>query len=236
MGESTESTESTKSTKITQEELSGSKVVAFIGVLVLFGESIKSFQAGATLWNILFGILAIILAIVIFISLAFIDLSPVKVPYLWWLILIIGIVLIGLAFPTTVPSPKPYLGGVLVSIAGIVEFLIQQQKREVVVSKFVAFAGSAFAIYESIMIFALVADGQAISGVGGFNILNGIIGIIAAVILIILVIGKIDIKIPYNWWTVLTLAFIVFAWVSPHYAGIAGTVLMVAFILIIIGF
>ncbi len=234
MGESTGSTQVEKTN--TQDELSGSKVVAFIGVLILFAGSINAFQAGSNIFDILFGILAIILAIVVFISLGFIDLGPVKIPYLWYLILIIGIVLIGLAFPTTVPSPKPYLGGILIATAGIVEFLIQQQKREVVVSKFVAFAGAAFAIYESIMIFALVADGLAISGVGGFNVLNGIIGIIAAAILILLVYGKIDIKIPYNWWTVLILAFIIFNWVSPAYGGIAGTVTMVAFILIIIGF
>ncbi|KKM86399.1 hypothetical protein LCGC14_1279450 [marine sediment metagenome] len=233
MGESRESTESTKSSKITKEELSGSKVVAFIGVLILVAGAINSFLAAGstTAMNIIFGILALFLALVIFISLEFIDLGPVKVPYLWYLTLIIGVVLIILAFFTTAPSttpvtPKPYLGGVLVSISGIVEYLIQQQKREVVVSKFVAFAGAAFTIYQSILLFFVAPTA----------VIFGIIGIIIAVILVILVMGKIDIKIPYNWWTVLIIAFIVFTWIDPVYAGIAGTVLMVAFILIIIGF
>ncbi len=232
MGETETSSASSASTAST-EELSGSKVAAFIGVLILCGESMTNFVIYSTaglggIFNLIYGLVSIILALVIFIMVAFIDLSPVKIPYLWWILAILGILLIVLAFFTTFQAPKPYLGGVVVALAGVAELVINVQKRDLVASKFIAFSGAAFAIYESIMIFLLYT--------AVITIVGAVFGIIFGVILIILVLDKIDIKIPYNWWVVLTIGFVIFTYVSPFYSGIGGTVIMIAFILIIIGF
>jgi hypothetical protein len=231
MGEAS-STEKISAEKISAEKISAPKIVAFIAVLVLCQESITILLAATPgAFDLLFGILALVLAIVIFISLEFIDLSPVKIPYRWWLTLIFGVIFVALAWLTTAPATgtwKPYLGGVLLLIAAVMEILAE--KKNIVHSKFVAIVGAGFAIYECINIFILYAFATTAT------IINPIIGLIAAAILIIIVLGKIDIKIPYTWWVVLTIGFIVFTWVSPLYAGIGGTVIMISFILLIIGF
>jgi len=216
--------------KITSDKITAPQIVAFIAVLILCSESVTALLASTDGLTILFGIIAIILAIVIFISLEFIDLSPVKIPNYWWLTLVFGVILVVLAFFSTAgfATWKPYLGGVLLIIAGLME--IFAEKKDILPSKLVALIGAGFAIYECIMIFAIFAFSTPAT------IINPIIGIIVAVILIILVLDKIDIKIPYNWWVLLTIAFVIFTWVSPLYAGIAGTVIMIAFILLILGY
>lgn len=214
-----------------EEEITGPKIVAFIAVLVLCGESISAFFAYTNnIWDIMFGIVSIILAIVIFISLEFIDLSPVKIPFKWWLTLIFGIILVALAFLTSssfIGTWKPYLGGVILITGSLMEIL--GEKKNIVHSKFVAIVGAGFTIYECINIFILYAF------VGVANIINPLVGILVAVILLIIALDLVDIKIPFNWWVVLTIGFIVFTWVSPLYGGIAGTVIMISFILIILG-
>ena len=228
MGEETSISTST-STSTSSQEISAPKIVAFIGILVLCQESVLALLNGVGL-DILFGILGIIIAIVIFLSLKFIDLGPVKLPYYWWLTLIFGILFIGLAWTTnpgvagTFGGAKPYLGGVLLCIAGLTEILAE--KKNILHSKLTAIVGAGFGIYEAINMFILYT---------GIVLLNAVIGIIAAVILIIIVLDLIDIKIPYEWWVVLTLGFIIFTWVSPFFAGIGGIVIMISFILLILG-
>ncbi|MHA2129532.1 MAG: hypothetical protein ACW99L_06120, partial [Promethearchaeota archaeon] len=224
MGEDSSTEEDVSKIK---DDISAINLIAFIAVLILCQESVASFLvANIDVFNILFGIVALILAIVIFISLAFIDLSPVKIPYKWWLMLIFGIILVALAFftsgVTTFSGWKPYLGGVLVLAAALVEIL--SDKKNIVASKFMAIVGAGFALYECINIFILY------QGVTAATIINPIFGIIFAIILIIIVLDLIDIKIPYTWWVVLTIAFVIFIYVSPLYAGIAGVVLMISFI------
>ncbi|HDZ17028.1 hypothetical protein LCGC14_1122180 [marine sediment metagenome] len=220
------------STSVSSDEISAPKIVAFVAILVLCQESLLALVGGVGL-DILFGILGIVIAIVIFISLKFIDLGPVKLPYKWWLTLIFGILFTALAWTTTTGvagtfgGAKPYLGGVLLLIAALAEILAD--KKNIVHSKFVAIVGAGFAIYEAINIFILFPGNTV-------NILNAVIGIIAALILIIIVLDLIDIKIPYEWWVVLTLGFIIFTWVSPLFAGIGGIVIMISFILLILGY
>jgi hypothetical protein len=218
-------------------DISAPKIIAFVAVLILCKESFILFVSGVQLFDFLFAIIAIILAIIIFISLKFIDLSPVKIPYYWWLTLIFGIIFIGLAWITTsgiagsYGGTRPYLGGVLLVIAGLTEILAE--KKNIVHSKFIALVGAGFAIYESVMIIIQIiqVDLSQTS-----NIANPIIGIIAAAILIILITDKIDIKIPYEWWVVLTIGFVFFTWISIFYAGIGGIITLVAFVLLILGF
>ncbi|KKK40324.1 hypothetical protein LCGC14_1737710 [marine sediment metagenome] len=232
-----EETSTSTSTSTSSEEISAPKIIAFIALLILVQESALTFIGGVIFQDFLFGILGIILAIVIFISLKFIDLGPVKVPYYWWLTLIFGVLFVVLGWLTTpgvagtFGATRPYLGGVLLILAGITEILAE--KKNIVYSKFVAIVGAGFAIYESFNLFILYTALPVAAN--AFLILNGIVGIIAAAILIILVLDKIDIKIPYEWWVVLLLAFIVFTWVSAFFAGIGGIVLMIAFLLLILG-
>ena len=63
-------------------------------------------------------------------------------------------------------------------------------------------------------------------------IARGIVGIIFAIILLLTLYDKIDIKIPYAWWVVLIIGFVIFTWIS----GVSGTIIMVAFILILMAF
>ena len=153
-----------------------------------------------------------------------------KIPYKWFISLVLGIVLVVLAFLTSSgfgATFKPYLGGVLLITVGLMEIL--REKKNIVHSKFVAIVGAGFTLYECINIFILYGF------VGAAAIINPIFGIIVAVILLIITLDLYDIKIPYNWWVVLTIGFVVFTWVSPLYAGIAGTIIMISFILMILG-
>ncbi len=193
--------------------ISASKVVALIGTLILIRDSIFYFYT--TNWMaILFGILGLIIAFLVFDSLEIIDFKKLKIPYIWWVLLIIGIVL--LLFEYLVgPS---YLAGILVITAAIIEIL--SQKKSYAASKIVALIGACYLIYEAIM-FIL-----------GGNIALAIVGIIFGIILLLTLFDKIDIKIPYSWWVLLIIGFVIFSWVS----GVSGTIIMVAFILLLMAY
>jgi len=196
--------------------ISASKVVALIGALVVIQVCIGYFATGDPL-NILYGIIGLIFAAVIFISLEIVDLKKVKIPYLWWVLLIIGVLLILFEFAVG-PS---YLGGILVLIAALLEFL--SQKKTYAESKIVALIGACYLIYESVLLF--------LSG-SPTSIALSIVGFVFAIVLILTLQDKIDVKIPYAWWVVLIIGFVVFTWVTP----VSGTIIMVAFILILMAF
>ncbi|MFX1448820.1 MAG: hypothetical protein ACFFCG_11910, partial [Promethearchaeota archaeon] len=73
--------------------ISASKVVALIGTLILIRDSINHFYSVVWL-PILLGILGLIIAFLVFDSLEIIDFKKLKIPYIWWVLLIIGVVLI----------------------------------------------------------------------------------------------------------------------------------------------
>ncbi|MEE9378919.1 MAG: hypothetical protein V3V33_12885 [Candidatus Lokiarchaeia archaeon] len=98
-----------------------------------------------------------------------------------------------------------------------------------------ALVGIAFSIWDCIAIFIGFTAGNEIL------IVNAVFGLILAIILLILVLDLVDIKIPYTWWVVLTIAFVIWTWVSPFAAGypvtgFGGTILMLAWILILFAF
>jgi len=198
--------------------ISASKVVALIGALVVIQVSIGYFTTGDVL-TIIYGIIGLIIAAVIFISLEIVDLKEVKIPYLWWVLLIIGALLLLFEFSVG-PS---YLGGILVLIAALLEFL--SQKKTYAESKIVALIGACYLIFESVMLF--------LSG-STTSIALSIVGFVFAIILILTLQNKIDVKIPYTWWVVLIIGFVIFTWVTP--GGVSGTIIMVAFILILMAF
>jgi hypothetical protein len=201
--------------------ISASKIVALIGTLVLIKMCIDFFMFYTGNWlAILFGILGLIIAFVVFDSLEIIDFKKLKVPYIWWVLLIIGIVLLLFEY-LVVGSFTFFLAGILMIIAAVLEIL--SQKKSYTASKIVALIGGCYLIYESIM-FIL---GGSLTGIA-----RAIVGIIFAIILLITLFDKIDIKIPYAWWVVLIIGFVIFNWVTP----ISGTIIMVAFILLLLAY
>ena len=193
--------------------ISASKVVALIGTLVLIRDSIFYFYTTNVL-AILFGVVGLIIAFVIFDSLEIIDLKKLKIPYIWWVLLIIGLLLILFEY---IVGPS-YLAGILIIIAAIIEII--SQKKEYVASKIVTLVGACYVIYESIMF--ILGSSYAIA----------IVGIIFGIILLLTLFDKVDIKVPFTWWVVLIIGFVIFTWVS----GVSGTIIMVAFILLLMDY
>ena len=193
--------------------ISASKVVALIGTLVLIRDSIFYFYT-LSLIPILLGVLGLIIAFVVFDSLEIIDFKKLKVPYIWWVLLIIGCLLILFEYLVD-PS---YLAGILVITAAVIEIL--SQKKEYVASKIVTLVGACWVIYESIM------------GILGSNYATAIVGIIFGIVLLLTLFDKVDIKVPYTWWVVLIIGFVIFTWVS----SVGGTIIMVGFLLILMAF
>jgi len=193
--------------------ISASKVVALIGALVVIQVSISYFYTGIVL-NILYGVIGLIFAAIIFISLEIVDLKKFKLNYFWWVLAIIGVLLILFGYL----AGSSYLAGVLVLIAALLEFL--SQKKTYAESKIVALIGALYLIYESVMLFLSA------------SIALSIVGFVFALLLILTLQNNIDIKVPFAWWVVLIIGFVVFTWVTP----ISGTIIMVAFILILMAF
>jgi len=202
-----------ETTETTKVGISASKVVALIGALVVIQVSISYFYTSDVL-NILYGVIGLIFAAIIFISLEIVDTKKVKIPYFWWVLLIIGVLLILFGYL----AGSSYLAGVLVLIAALLEFL--SQKKTYAESKIVALIGACYLIYESVMLFLSA------------SIALSIVGFVFALLLILTLQTNIDVKIPYAWWVVLIIGFVVFTWVTP----ISGTIIMVAFILILMAF
>lgn len=204
--------------------ISASKVVALIGTLILIRDSISYFYTTDVL-AILFGVVGLIIAFVIFDSLEIIDLKKLKIPYIWWVLLIIGLLLILIDYLVGMQPGAgwiaSYLAGILIIIAAIIEIL--SQKKEYAASKIVTLIGACYAIYESIM---FILGGSIAS------IALAIVGIIFGIILLLTLFDKVDIKVPYTWWVVLIIGFVIFTWVSQ----VSGTIIMVGFILILMAF
>ena len=193
--------------------ISASKVVALIATLILIRDSIFYFYTTDVL-AIIFGIVGLVIAFVVWTSLGIIDMKKLFIPYYWWLLLIIGLFLVLVEY---LVGPN-YLAGLLMITAALLEFL--SQKKPYPASRVVALIGACYAIYEAIsaMLF-------------GGNIGAAIVALIFAIVLI-LTMTNIDIKIPYTWWVVLIIGFVIFTWAYQ----VSGTVIMVAFILILMAY
>ncbi|MFX1277535.1 MAG: hypothetical protein ACFFBP_16085 [Promethearchaeota archaeon] len=201
--------------------ISASKVVALIGTLFLLWESYVAilFQE---LVPVLLGILGIVLAIILFISLNIFETTRVNIPYEPWVPLIIGII-IALLFYYNL---RVYLGGSLIIISGILEVLSEKQKYSS--SKVVAVIGAFWAIIcEGIL--NGILTGAAVA------IFWGVIKIALGVILLLTMQTKINIHIPYSWWVVLIIGFIIFMF-PIGFGSYAGIIILVAFILMLMAY
>ena len=195
--------------------ISASKVVALIGTLILIRDSIGYFYTRDVL-TIIFGIVGLILAFIVFDSLNIIKFQKILIPFIWWFLLIIGLFLILIEY---LVGPN-YLAGILMLIGAFIEFL--SQKKPYPASRIVSLIGACYAIYEAV---------SSMLGGNATAIATGILAIIFAIVLI-LTLTKLDIKIPYTWWVVLIIGFVIFTW----FYLVSGTIIMVAFILILMAY
>jgi hypothetical protein len=217
------------------------KVVALIAALMiiregiaLFWENMSTVSPDAAL-NIFFGIMEIILAgiLIIILNIVSFGVTFLQKLYIWWIMLILGALVIMfeifasefsvLAAATT----GMLLGGVLVIIAAILEFISGKEKMKH--SQLVALFGAAYTVFEIIILF-LFPTAQ--------NIYHGIIGIIFVALLLISMQNKIDLKIKYEWWVVLIIGFVLYAWVHTSFAdfGVGGTIVLISFILMLLSY
>jgi hypothetical protein len=217
-------------------EISASKVIAFIGMLFTVYYAMVFFYNVTLLTGIfiLWGIICLLIAFLIFITLGLISFGPLsKIPYQWWILLIFGAVLVLISFLSRFPllSISYYLPAILILMAAFIELIMK--KKPYKASKMVAIVGAIFAGYECVVLF--------LSG-NPLYIVNAVFGLFLIIILILLIFEVIDFKIlNYSWWTVLLIGFVIYTWISPYAAGFpvlgyGGIIILIAFILIVMAF
>jgi hypothetical protein len=211
----------------TESKITAPKLLAFIGMLYTILLGITYFYAVTpfTAIYVLWGILCLLIAFLIFLAMDLISFGPLKIPYKWWIILIFGIVLVLFAFF----FGGSYFPAILLLLAALVEVIME--KKPYKASKLVLLVGIGFSVYECFMIF--IFSGNALF------IVNAVFGLILLVILIILLFDLIDLKVlDYSWWIVLLIGFVIFIWVSPNAVGIVagngGTLLLIGFVLMML--
>jgi hypothetical protein len=111
------------------------------------------------------------------------------------------------------------LGGILVITAMILE-IMRKQGKDIKPSKVVALVGIILAFVEIIFQFM---------GLSLASIWDGIVGVIVVILLLLSMYEKIKF-IPYQWWMVLILGYILFGWVGT----LGGTLVLISFILMLL--
>ncbi|MFX1241322.1 MAG: hypothetical protein ACFFA7_08755 [Promethearchaeota archaeon] len=198
------------------------KLVLFIAMLLIFAQAIGYFVLSILVpLLILYGILCLVFVALIFISLDLIGLGPVKLPYWWWLMLIIGVLLIIFDYL----NGGSYLNGTIVILAVLMELV--GEKMKLAGCKFMVFFGVLFGFWDCVSIFLTSAV--------PIEIVNAVFGLILMVILLILIFDFVDIKIPYKWWVLLIIAFVMYTFVAGYaggypVTGFSGMLLMIAFV------
>lgn len=204
-------------------------VVALMAGLIVIREGIGLFWTLNGLL-IFYGIMEIILAGILLIALNIVDfgVEPLKKLYTWWIMLILGILVImfeifASSFNIIAAfSTGMLLGGVLIVIAAVLEFVSAKEKMKP--SQIVALFGVVYTIIEIIILF---------SSLNAQNVYHGIIGIIFIVILLLSMQKKVNLRIPYEWWVVLIIGFVLFSWILP---GAGGTIILISFILMLLAY
>jgi len=202
--------------------ISASKVVALIGTLMLFWESYGTFRTQEVI-PILIGIVGIIIGLIVFMSLNIFETTKVNVPYEAWLLLLIGLVMAFL-FYSFVGS---YLGGSLIAIAGVVEGISENKKYTA--SKIVCVIGALWALICDAILHGILSGNVE-------RVIWGAIGIALAIILLLTMQSKINIHLPYSWWTVLIIGFILSMFVPGLLQGYGGIIILVSFVLMLMAY
>jgi hypothetical protein len=210
----------------TESKITAPKLLVFIGMLYTIALGITYFYAvnPFTAIYVLWGILCLVIAFLIFLTLDLISFGPLKIPYQWWIILIFGIILVIFGFF----FGGGYFPAILLIVAALIEIIME--KKPYKASKLVLLVGIGFSIYDC---FVLFLSGNALF------IVNGVFGLILLVLLIIVLFDLVDLKvIKYTWWVVLLIGFVIFTWVSPNAGGLlagnGGTLILIAFVLMVL--
>jgi hypothetical protein len=238
-------------------EMTAPKIMYFIGMLFILMDAIAYFWfASEALFGdnllIIFGVLNLVLIIIMFLSLELVGTGRIKIPYFWWLMLIIGALLIvfsylianfwdyGMYMYVLIEfwnvAPIPYFSGSLVILAVLLEKA--PKIKDIKSSKVVTILAILLTIYDCVAMLIINSD--------EIFLISAIFGIILAVILLIVVLGFINIRIPYTWWVVLAFAFVIYIWVVPGlvaaweslfvpFTGFGGLFLLIAVLLMILG-
>ena len=114
------------------------------------------------------------------------------------------------------------LSSILVLTATILEFM-RKKGNEIKPSKLVAIVGLVFTLLE----IALLSFWTTDSVVAIFY--DTIVGIAVVILLLLSILNQIKF-IPYQWWMVLILGFIIYGWVGK----IGGTLILISFILMLL--
>ncbi len=239
-------------------EMTAPKVMYFVGMLFLLLDAVAYFWLADSSFTgdsllIIFGVLHLVFIIIMFLSLELVGTGRVKIPYFWWLMLIIGALAIVFSYLTAnlwdygeeylqlleIFSfvPIPYFTGGLIVLGVLTE--VMPKIKDLKSSKVVAMVGILFTIYDCIVIIILYTQ--------TFFLITAIFGLILAAILLIIVLDLIDIRIPNTWWVILTFAFVIYIWVVPTLvaawasvfavlAGFGGLFLLIAVLLMLLGF
>ncbi|MFX0026996.1 MAG: hypothetical protein ACFE8M_11350 [Candidatus Hermodarchaeota archaeon] len=217
-------------------EISASKVIAFIGMLFTVFYGITFFYGVTPITGIyiLWGIICLLIAFLIFLTLGLISFGPLsKIPYKWWLLLIYGAVLVLISYLGRFPllSISYYLPAILILMAAFIELIME--KKTYKASKMVAIVGAGFAGYECVILFLTRNP---------LLIVNAVFGLALIIILLLLIFEVVDFKIfSYSWWVVLLIGFVISIWISPLASGFpvvgyGGLIILIAFILILMAY
>ncbi|MFX1488482.1 MAG: hypothetical protein ACFFBI_05000, partial [Promethearchaeota archaeon] len=133
------------------EKLTATKLLLYLGILFMIADAVFMFYSSVIL--ILYGILELVLAAVVFLSLNLVSLGPVKIPYKWWILLIVGVILLVfgiLVFPFIGGYQFLFFSGILVVMAALLELLLP--KKDWKAHKIMLLLGIAFAFYDCILL------------------------------------------------------------------------------------
>ena len=234
-----------------KEKISGPKLLSIIGMLYIFLLGVNYFLypssvgcgiiycVPATGFNFILALMLLIfclvIALLIFISSEFINFGSVKIPFRWWIILIFGIVLALFA----VFFGGNFLPAILLLLAALIEVIMK--KKPYKASKIALLVGIGFSLYDCVVL-RYTPLNPLNNYIRNRNVVTAIFGLI----LIILLLLRLFDAIHYSWWLVLPIGFVILTWVSTFaYAvdfdsikapivGFGGTIILIAFLLVIL--
>lgn len=196
--------------------VSPSKVVALIATLLAVEAAIMMLFTEDVL-QIVLAIIVLGASVIFLVAMNVFDLRMRKnLPYEWWVVAIMALLFIIFII---LGAGALLLATILMVCAFLIELL--SDRKSYTGSKLLVIVGAGWTIYEAILL--LMSEDV-------MNIILAIIGIICAVFLLLSLFD--NAKLPYAWWYVLMIGWVLFAFISV----IGGTIVLVGFILILMAY
>ena len=240
----------------TKLDLSAPKILALMGILLLFREAVGWVWMGndndsATLiaWGIIEILIFCSIALIVLLS-TVVDLRVEILKKIYFngipmiligflIVLINGVAIVPGIYEDAGIFPDPpdamqimgsgvLMAGVILMVAGLMELILW--KKEMKASLLLVLFGIIYAFIEIILCFVVssqVATVDETDTLVGRYAYYGVIGIIFLIYLLFIMQDKIKvpyIKMPYDWWTVLIIAFVFVIWIVPIGVYTWGTV------------